>query len=912
MKRNTILKQGRRVALAACSLLIGASVMQSCKDDDILLTGQPSWLGNSIYERLQNDPDGDSYKTLLRLIDDLGQTEVLSHTGSKTVFAANDEAFAKWFSSNRWGVTSYEQLTESQKKALLNSTMINNAYLMELLTNVSGTPPMEGLAMRRETAASLYDSVTVMSPQDMPKGKFWNKLRQAGKAVPVMMDATEAPMIHFLPAFMKYYGMTTSDLAMLTNGRGTSTSEMWVSGSKVKANKDDYQGYDIVCKNGYIHKIDGVIEPSVNMAQIVREESNTKLWSSMLDRFSAPYYDATVSRNYNRIHNTTDSVYVMRYLSDNSAGGRANKSTQNNDTIEALLKFDPGWNQYMYSNTMDYDLHYDAAALFVPTDSALLAWWNGDGRDLQEEYKELDSIPMATLKKLIRVNQSEQFTTSFPSKFDNVLDDAKETLGIKPENVQKTIVGCNGVVYILNKVFAPAEYASVAYPALAHESLMNIIYWVLSVSDQNNKKNTFLPYMLSMDSQYALMLPTNQAMMTFVDPATYGNKSNAILEFYIDMGEPEETNRLKAKRYGSTITDDGVITRGYKTQDEDELDQKVLNSRMDDMMNQLIIVLPEKGKKVTDYIAQGYEFFKSKGGTLMRIYKTADDSLAVSGAWQIEHQNHAIKPPAEFDKKNGTSYELPTQVPMASTQTVYLTLQDHPEYARFFELMSYDKSGLFNNKLSGGENVTYNSGNYARNSKNLMLLDNYNYTIYVPTNESIDALIASNQLPTWDDYEAQTAEMYGGGTTGQLMADTAKVYIKERILKFLRYHIHDHSVAVKMLPEDMSDKQPQYESMLRNPATGRYFPITIDMRDPEQLTLTGYKNGNVAHVVKTEGLYNNICREYWWKGDVSSSEKAAKAVIFMTSDAVLHQIDTPLLYGDLPDWKEEVKKMTTR
>lgn len=911
MKRYTILKQGRRVALAACSLLIGAAVMQSCKDDDILLTGQPSWLGNSIYERLQNDPNGDRYTVLLRLIDDLGQTEVLSHTGSKTIFAANDEAFAKWFSSNRWGVKSYEQLSESQKKALLNSTMINNAYLMELLTNVTGTPPMEGLAMRRETAASLYDSVMVMSPQDMPKSKFWNKLRQRGKAVPVMMDATEAPMIHFLPAFMKYYGMTDSDLSMLTNGRGSSISEMWVSGSKVKANEDNYQGHDIVCKNGYIHKIEDVIEPSINMAEIVRGESNTKLWSSMLDRFSAPYYDATASRNYNRIYNTTDSVYVFRYLSDRSAGGVANKSTQNNDTVKAYLKFDPGWNQYMYSNTMDYDLHYDAAALFVPTDSALLAWWNGEGRDLQQEYKELDSIPMATLAKLLRVNQSEQFTTSFPSKFDNVLDDAKETLGIKPENVQKTVVGCNGVVYILNKVFAPAEYASVAYPALAHESLMNIIYWVLSVSDQNNKKNTFLPYMLSMDSQYALMLPTNQAMMTFVDPATYGNKSCAILEFYIDQGEPEETNRLKARRYGSTITDDGVITRGYKTQDEDELSQKVLNTRLDDIMNQLIIVLPNKGDKVTDYMPK-YEYFKSKGGTLMRIYKTADDSLAVSGAWQIEHQNHPIKPTAEFDKQNGTSYELPTQVPMASTQTVYLTLQDHPEYERFFELMTYDKSGLFNNQLDGGGSVKYNCGNNARNNKNLTLLDNYNYTIYVPTNESIDALIASNKLPTWDDYEAQTADLYGGGTIGQLMADTAKIYIKERILKFLRYHIHDHSVAVKMLPEDIHDLTPQYESMLRNPETGRYFPISVDMTDPNELTVSGFKEGNTAHVVKTEGLYNNICREYWWKGDVSSSDKAAKAEIFMTSDAVLHQIDTPLLYGDLPDWKEEVKKLTTR
>ena len=31
----------------------GAMVLQSCDDDSLI--GQPSWLGNSIYERLQNE-----------------------------------------------------------------------------------------------------------------------------------------------------------------------------------------------------------------------------------------------------------------------------------------------------------------------------------------------------------------------------------------------------------------------------------------------------------------------------------------------------------------------------------------------------------------------------------------------------------------------------------------------------------------------------------------------------------------------------------------------------------------------------------------------------------------------------------------------------------------------------------------
>ena len=66
MKRKTIVMQGRRATKVALALLIGASVMQSCKDDDLILTGQPSWLGNSIYERLQ-DEGNYKYSSRMRL-----------------------------------------------------------------------------------------------------------------------------------------------------------------------------------------------------------------------------------------------------------------------------------------------------------------------------------------------------------------------------------------------------------------------------------------------------------------------------------------------------------------------------------------------------------------------------------------------------------------------------------------------------------------------------------------------------------------------------------------------------------------------------------------------------------------------------------------------------------------------------
>ena len=70
MEFRSIARQGRAVAVVTCCLLMGSWTVQSCKDE-YTLTGQPSWLGNYIYQRLQEEGN---YTTLLRLVDDLEQT----------------------------------------------------------------------------------------------------------------------------------------------------------------------------------------------------------------------------------------------------------------------------------------------------------------------------------------------------------------------------------------------------------------------------------------------------------------------------------------------------------------------------------------------------------------------------------------------------------------------------------------------------------------------------------------------------------------------------------------------------------------------------------------------------------------------------------------------------------------------
>lgn len=890
MVQRQIAKQRRHWIIAACGLLIGTSVFQGCKDDDVL-TGQPSWLGNSIYERLEEDGH---YTTMLKLIDDLGQKEVLSHTGSKTLFAANDSAFQQWYAKNNWGVSSYGQLSLSQKKLLLNNSMINNAYLIELMSNANGNPPLEGKCMRRETATSVFDSVEWMRPEAMPNTAAWAKLKERGRAIAIVKDATEAPMIHFLPAFMKLNQMKMEDLEILTNHEAKSLEEAWVNGKRVTER-------DITCKNGYIQKMSGVTESSPNMAEIVHQHPSVSKWAGMLDRFSAPYLNIAGTREYNRLYGTEDSLYTLRYFSEISAGGQPNTTTPNGEAVGATLKFDPGWNQYI---TKGNDMGQDAGAMFAPTNAALEAWWNGEGKDLKAEYHEIDSLPEATMAALINVNLRPTMTETVPSKFDRVLNDAMETMGITTADVDSCFMGCNGVVYLTNKVFPPAEFSSVAFPALAHPSTMNIIYWAID-------QLYFRPYLLSMDSKYSVILPTNEAMMWYIDPASYGNESDGqeaatVLQFYYDE-KKAISQRVQAVRYNCTVDQDGRITLGDVAQQT--VTTSVIRDNLKRLMDQLIIV---------GDVEDGHEYYKSKGGTLLRVVKNGDQ-IGFAGAWQTEHNGMTLKMDRNdiFEKKNGKAYVLNGMMPLATGKSVYRTLQEEKDAGRdslFLQLLYDDGADLLIPQLKIGSKQ-WRAGKLAEN--NLKLLDNYNYTIYVPTDAAIKELTDQGLLPTWEDYEAQTEEIWGS----EEAAEQAKEAIKDIIVGFLRYHVQDHSIAINMAPElfdeeyeyingvkTVTKKTPiyenRYETMLRNAENGQFYSLTVNNENGQMWVKDAL--GRTRHVVKSNGLYNKICREYWFAGITDANSN--NATTYMASDAVVHQIDGVLLAKEMKPWKEVVEK----
>lgn len=842
--RSDYLTHFRCIVFLAMGMVV-AQVLQSCSDSE--LEGQPSWLGNSIYEHLQEEGD---FQTILRLIDDLDYTGVLSKTGSKTLFAADDEAFSKWFQTNGWGVRSYEQLSMAQKKLLLNSAMINSPYLVELLSNVEAEPdPLEGQCMRRQSSLSVYDSVARCYPAEMPATRYWNVHRSKREGIVLLKDNTSQPMIHLLPRFMSYNNITDDDVRILTNGASSSASEAWVDGQRISER-------DITCKNGYIQRMEGVPTSMDNMAQIIRRHQNMSQWSTLLDRFCAPYYDATATADYNRLNGTQDSVFVLHYFSSQNKQER--DQAPDGQIVEAQLSFDPGWNQYMYTNTQNKDLHYDCGAMLVPTNAALDNWWNTDGLALQDQYKTWDNVPDQVLVELINVNMIPEFISTVPSKFKNIVNDAKVEMGVTTADVDSCFMGCNGVVYLTNKVFAPATYSSVAFPALVHTETMNIIYWGID-------KLGFKPYLNSMDSYYSFFIPTNQCLLRYVDPCSFGSTQTVMYQFFYDT----DRKRAGAHRYRydlSTNTIGDRLSDATLTQVE---------NRLADILDNLIVV---------GNVEDGNTYYRTKGGATIKVGNAGDKGrMTVEGSLQME-QNSPVRITQVFDQTklgNGKAYVVESEVPQSGVKSVYKTLSEHPEYSRFFDLLRGGDPDSTQYNLT----TTLVDDKYSCVDYNIRLFDNYHYTVYVPTNESLDALHNAGQLPYWEDLEAQTDAAWGGDRDA---AKQMRYRIRQRILDFLRYHIQDNSIYIGEGPVS-----GRYETSKMNPVNRKFFSLSVNA-DNSHFSVTDAM-GHTRNVLTRSGLYNNSCREYLYSQ--KDKEQAASGTLYSSSYAVVHLIDGPLLYS---------------
>ena len=785
--RNRFSKWSRQSSKMAY-LLASCGLLYACQDPFTLDDEKPSWLNSSIYQSLQDGvehtlDDGSkkmlTFNTYLRLLSDPDVnpanvrplSDVLGRTGSKTVFVADDEAWEKFFRENAdlpeinpWHTaTSYENLTLSQKKLLIHTSMLNNAIVMENLASSEGSGnarPVRGEYMRRFTDVELTDTIAYETPENLPysfnvnEKDYWARFRAEndGKGLYLAKDGTLPMMLHFTSEHMAKNTVTDKDFSYFM-GRERVTSDVHIYDALLMEK-------DVVCENGYVNVTEKPLVPLSNMAEVIRINGKTNIYSHMLDRYSAPYYSSSITLTYKNIMKQRgiewtdqDSIFVKRYISDNSVGHRPlNMEPGPDNTLVEYqpylkpttadkpsgLKFDPGWNEYRDET----DVEKDMGAMFVPNDSAVWEYFTlGGGRQLIETYadaesiegliamrpdkkapftqeqlvalyKQIDQIPIGTIDALVNLIMMRSFVGSVPSKMTKLRDDAQEQL-FYVEDIDKIdtcLLACNGAVYVMDDIYGPADYTSVTSPAYISKD-NRIMKWAIyngssATGGSDRMGLNYYAYLKAMQSEFTFFLPSDNALKYYYDPASF----KSVTVRYMQMTYKNADLPIDVKTFKYDLPTGTPTTTGYTGSNARIADAEII-SRLKDILESHTIV-----HDGTNPIHGEDEYFLAKNGTAVKVGR--DENGTVTQAWggfQLENLRQGIvndypgidvcnvvKP---FESlKNGQTYIL--DAPMVPTyRSVYSILTNNEgwlgkeleewyaedPYAKFFELCEVDE-----------------------------------------------------------------------------------------------------------------------------------------------------------------------------------------------------------------------------
>lgn len=846
---------GTRARLTRITMLIafGLLLFVSCKEDYFYDEILPDWLGESIYDYLKEEG---VYKNYVRLIDDLGYDQVLKLTGSKTLLVAKDDAFEAFYQSNEWGVKKYEDFTLAQKKLLLNFSLINNAYLIETLSNYyAGGTFFEGTAMRRHTALSPIDSIPFEKGDDLSVGVYFNPYRENG--IYLLKDATVSPTAYFTEKFLNKAGITNADMDYISgnvfNG-GKSRERNDVHFFNVKVIERD-----ITCKNGYVHVLEKVLIPPTNMANRIQKNPSTSIFSKLLERFSAPFYDEPNTLLYRQLNpGFTDSIFAKRYFAQTGGSVRL----PNGQLATNLLTYDPGWNSYTASA-----LPADMATMFVPTDEAMMNYFDGGvGELLKSRFGTWENVPDDIVIPFIKRHMRPSLIESVPSRFNRMVDAENYRIPVEKSHIVGSYTAVNGQIFYTNEVYPPVDYISVYSPVLLSEN-SRIMDWAIRISETSVDGTRFEFYKLylnSLVSKYSLFVPTDEFFAHYVEPISYGQDVPAVLKFEYRP----RTNSVTALIYRYDKLNDVV---------GELVDSITSSSSMNFIKNRLWNILDSH--IVVGSITPNKKYYVTKANDIIRI--TGDESnMKVRGGRDM-NLDRDVNVTRVFNQANGKTYFLDNSIQPAM-RSVYATLNSNPEFSEFFELLT-NVPETYLAQIFNRQGVDFT----------VRFFNAYRYTIYVPTNQAINNAIASGRIKSWEAIN----NLAGAERTAAI----------DKMVRFLRYHFQDEAV---FFGEPVNDQfqsatiKTNGSASYWNTALNKYLKIgVVGTTNSMQLRTEQNKTANVTSI-------NNIVAKDYQFARLPSAYRnvdgtgAISGALFNTSlisnsaSAVIHQIDDILTFED--------------
>lgn len=452
-------------------VLVGSMVSCSDKLSDDEHYKTPDWLKGNALQVMQSEGN---YTTFLRGIELAGYDGIVGGKSIVTVMAPDNDAFTAFLAKKN--CSSIDELFAKDAKYAKNLIGMHLMYYAFDWQKMVNFRPDDGDAatdeQKQEYAGYYYKHRT--HSQD-PVAQ--ERVRMSASA----SSDTLLSIYHYeryLPVFSNELFKTKQIDAQRNydyfygQGRWNASSSS-ADGYFNVANAKVSDTQNVITDNGYLYHVDEVIEPVVTIYDELKNNPNYSQFLSLYDAYSTyePADDET---------NTT--LGYIAYIHSHGELPPIAWEWPVNDWRKVSTLERAGYN------------------VFAPTNTALQnffqTYWTAEGG-----YTDIDNLDPVIKRYFIMQSFAADDFLAFPEEIEK--GDVKTIYGtpinIDVDQVTDRKVCCNGLLYGMDKMSAPAIFSSVAGPAFKDKQFMDYLYCldgsgeVLTLSSQNNSFVTLMP-----------------------------------------------------------------------------------------------------------------------------------------------------------------------------------------------------------------------------------------------------------------------------------------------------------------------------------------------------------------------------------------------------------------------------------
>lgn len=842
---------------------VGTMALGSDQDIDSI-SFIPKEESKTIYQYLE---DAGVYTYTLRLLNELGYAiRLREDVENSTLFVADDNQWCLFFASTKSPVKNYEELSKSQKMALLKLFAYSNSESRFSAVSSEYNELQGGKAFRKADLLNFNDT-SYISASELPKNSYWDAIRQQGGAFLSHLPLDTSLSIVFTKKTFENLSIKDDDIISLLDDSYEPDAKIYFFDTPVLS--------EIQCRNGYIYKLSELTFTPQTLDEELRKIKDCSLFSSLLDRFTIPVKFG---------EKEGEAVYRKGYFA--SEGTYALQKDPKGD-YQPLLLYDPAWrNGNCVKNTFPQE---DMGVMFVPTNEALEKWWDSPVRRLaMNGYTNWEEVPNMLLSELINNHMKTSFLKAFPSKFDEILNTNGYKQNIKKEDIVGKYMANNGLIYIVNKVYTPDSYIPVWAPCLKVDDCKVMRFALL-----NTDKTTYIPdgyttYLSSRENCFSLLLPTDDALMNYVDP------------FYVS--EDGSTRKISFSYRASSVQATAIILdkEGIPVGNSTTVSIDKMLSLLKDILNNSVIAMEQK-----DWSKGGY--YKTIGGAFLNISAFGEGATVLSGG-NVERNEKPIVSKVYNQSSfslngdpgtGGNGVVMVVDIPMQPTlKSVIHVLNEHPEFREFASLLAGKDDQLAQEYNTRPDSLkqyqplilskagTAAAAPITSRSENVGFLGNYNYTLYVPTNEAMQEAYDQG-LPKWKDMESLPKPDKDGNWESEdkkRESLVARKAIARKIMDFIRFHFQYTSICTDVNTHERY-KTHAFRSVEKT-------PYELDVQCSSGALEICSLSSSDSKAKTRPSLCNIMAREYQFDKGIATATK-----IINSPYIVVHGIDAPLFFS---------------